>query len=209
MTPAIDHRGGTLVVVKLGGSLINDRERLVDLATAIVAAPGRPVIVPGGGIFADAVRGGQEALRFSDALAHRLALDAMGHFAEVLCELVPGLALATSSAAVAPAHAEGLVPVWTPAALRSGHTDIPESWDVTSDSLAAFLATEIGADALILVKSAMVPPQPADTLHLLDAAFPAFLAHCSGIVRVLGSDDHHRLGLAIADPAAAIGCRLN
>ncbi|MFI3221643.1 MAG: uridylate kinase, partial [Methylococcaceae bacterium] len=36
---------------------------------------------------------------------------------------------------------------------------VPASWDITSDSLAAWLATQISATELILVKSSVIDPQ--------------------------------------------------
>jgi aspartokinase-like uncharacterized kinase len=44
--------------------------------------------------------------------------------------------------------------------------DLPASWDVTSDTLAAWLAGEIGADRLVLVKSARLPLGPTPTAAL-------------------------------------------
>lgn len=199
------------VVVKLGGSLIAGPADLDPLLDAVLAAPRPTVVVAGGGPFADAVRAAQAAIGFSEALAHRLALDAMGHFAEVIAERRPAFVRVSGRPSVAAAHAAGRQALWDPSALRAGHPDLPESWDVTSDSLALFLGREIGAAATILVKSA--EPAAAGTPALrrlvaggyVDRAFPAFLDRHSGIVRLLGPADHHRLGEAIADPGAAIG----
>jgi 5-(aminomethyl)-3-furanmethanol phosphate kinase len=210
-------RIGRLVVIKLGGSLMGDGPGLRALLKSVVGAPGRCVIVCGGGVFADAVRQAQAHLEFSNGLAHRLALDSMGQFAEVLCEMQSGLGRATDAAGIAAAHAAGLVPVWVPTDLRAGHPAVPEGWEVTSDSLAVFVATEIGAEGLILVKSVehilpsvpVAPPslaRPAfGAAGLVDAAFPAFAARYTGVVRVLGRSDWPRLAAAIADPAADIG----
>ncbi len=80
--------------------------------------------------------------------------------------------------------------MWDPAALRTGHPDIAETWDITSDSLALWLAEEVGAAACILVKSLAAPPGtgPADwaRLGLVDAAFPAFAARYRGTIRIEG-----------------------
>ncbi|MBT9288981.1 amino acid kinase family protein [Prosthecodimorpha staleyi] len=209
-------RTGTPVVVKLGGSLMAGADLDILLDQAIGAA--RPtVIVCGGGLFADAVRTAQGRLGFSDGLAHRLALDAMSQFAAVIAERRPALALCNSLQAVAMAFERDRQALWHPVALRDGHPAIPETWAVTSDSLAQFVAREIGAAALILVKSADPAAAAAaggdsgpPLLRLvaaghLDAAFPAFLAGGSGIVRILGPADHARLGAAIAAPEGDIG----
>jgi aspartokinase-like uncharacterized kinase len=47
---------------------------------------------------------------------------------------------------------------------------VPPSWDATSDSLAAWLAHELGATKLLLVKSADLPSGAALTLADLSAS---------------------------------------
>lgn len=179
-------------VVKLGGSLVADAPRLrACLAHLADGAAGPCVVVPGGGPFAEAVRTAQAALGVSDALAHRLALDAMGRMAEVLSELEPRLVPARDPEAIAALLASGRVPVWDPAALKAGHPDIPETWDVTSDSLALWLAAAIGAPRCCLVKSADRPAGLTDWADLaargfVDAAFPAFAARYAGRIAILG-----------------------
>lgn len=181
---------GPLSVVKVGGSLASDPDRLRALLASLAnGADGRAVIVPGGGPFADTVRASQASLGFSDALAHRLALGAMGQMAEVLSELEPRLSIVRS---VEAARAHDGVCLWDPVGLRDGHPDIPESWDVTSDSLALWLAGALGATRCVLVKSA---PCPADAspdhlagLGLVDRAFPDFARAYAGEIVLCGSD---------------------
>ncbi|GJD44069.1 hypothetical protein AFCDBAGC_1931 [Methylobacterium cerastii] len=80
--------------------------------------------------------------------------------------------------------------IWDPAALRAGHPDIAETWDVTSDSLALWAATQLGAARCILVKSADAPAgadaRALARIGLVDAAFPAFAARYGGAVAILG-----------------------
>ncbi len=77
-------------------------------------------------------------------------------------------------------------------------TEIPETWEVTSDSLAAWLACELHAARLLLVKSAEPPPGPVgvDELArqgLVDPAFPRFLAACGVEAWCLGPGHPERL----------------
>jgi 5-(aminomethyl)-3-furanmethanol phosphate kinase len=76
---------------------------------------------------------------------------------------------------------------------------ISESWDVTSDSLAAWLAWRIGATHLVLVKSAPAPdpslsPERLAALGLVDAAFPAYAAKGGFAVVYCGPAETARLG---------------
>jgi aspartokinase-like uncharacterized kinase len=201
------HHPVAATVVKLGGSLVADAPRLrACLARLAGGAEGPCVVVPGGGPLAEAVRSVQAALGFSDALAHRLALDAMGRMAAILSDLEPRLVPARDPGAVAALLAAGQVPVWDPVALRDGHPDIPETWDVTSDSLALWLAAAIGAPRCCLVKSADRPAGTdwADLARsgLVDAAFPAFAARYAGRIEILGPGAAYPPGLDSARAAA-------
>ena len=178
-------------VIKIGGSLVSDRARLS--ATLTDCVDNAPVaIVPGGGPFADAVRTAQAALGFDDGLAHRLALDAMGRMAEVFCALEPRLTIAATPEAVAEALAKGRSVIWDPVALKAGHPDIAESWAVTSDSLAIWLAGVLGAERCVLVKSADIPARtdPASLAQagVVDAVFPRFAAAYTGAILIRGPD---------------------
>ena len=176
-------------VVKLGGSLHEApalRPRLAELAT--MEGPAR-IVVPGGGPFADAVRELQPRLGFDDLAAHRMAILAMQQFGLALQALEPRLTLAQSEAELRAARAA----VWLPWALAGLEPGIEPSWSVTSDSLAAWLAARLGAELLILVKSAPVAPgaATADALAaagLVDPAFPEYARRYGGPVRIVHRD---------------------
>ncbi|GJD50309.1 hypothetical protein OPKNFCMD_3048 [Methylobacterium crusticola] len=180
--------GRALSVVKVGGSLAADGPRLRALLRALAeGAEGPAVLVPGGGGLADAVRAAQAALGFPDALAHRLALDAMAGMARILAALEPRLVVAADPAA---ALRRGAVPVWDPGGLKDGRPGLPETWDVTSDSLALWLAAELGAARCLILKSADAPagagPAELAACGLVDAAFPALAARFGGTILVRG-----------------------
>ena len=183
-----------LTVVKIGGSLVSDADRLRAVLSGLAAGKDGPcVVVPGGGAFADAVRASQTALGFDDALAHRLALDAMGRMAEVFRALEPRLHRAATWEDAAVILARGGTPVWDPVALKAGSPDIPETWAVTSDSLAVWLAAQWRARRCVLVKSAIVPvgatPEHLTRLGLVDPAFPAFAARYAGEIVLRGPSE--------------------
>src|SRR5258708_37065956 len=73
------------------------------------------------------------------------------------------------------------VPVWAPRRMVREAQDIPASWDVTSDSLAAWLAGVLGARRLLLIKRAdsadgRITATELAQSGLVDKAFPDFLA---------------------------------
>ena len=107
----------------------------------------RPVlVVPGGGPFADAVRAVDAQVGLTDGVAHVLALRAMDQLGAMLAPLLP--AAEPLSDLVAP-RALGLLAV---APAFAGRPEVPESWAVTSDSLAVLAAGAIGADEAVLLK---------------------------------------------------------
>lgn len=175
-------------VVKIGGSLSAAPDRRRRLLNAIAdGTQGACIVVPGGGGFAEAVREDQIRDGFDDATAHRLALDAMGRMAALFREIEPKLIRTVDPWNEGP---RSIARVWDPAALRDGHPDIPETWDVTSDSLALWLAARLGARRCVLVKSVNAPhgsdAAALARLGLVDAAFPAFARRFSGAVELWG-----------------------
>jgi aspartokinase-like uncharacterized kinase len=181
---------GAWTVIKVGGSLLEGGGLRDFLHSLVTHAKPPYAVVPGGGVFADAVRTAQATLGFDDRHAHRLALDAMGQMAETFAVLEPRLQVVGAPDDFGPVAASGRVPVWTPAALRGGHPAVPESWAVTSDSLALWLAATLDAGSAILVKS--IDPPPGWTVRelaargIVDAAFPGFAARFGGSVDVVG-----------------------
>ncbi|HKF61754.1 MAG TPA: aspartate/glutamate/uridylate kinase [Dongiaceae bacterium] len=169
-----------VVVVKLGGSLMASPHLSTWLAT-LSASRGAAVIVAGGGPFADAVRVAQETTPFDDRAAHRMAILAMEQYAIMLAALEPGLRLAAGRAEIKAAARAGATPIWLPARMSFDAPDIPESWEVTSDSLAVWLARKLGLAQVLLVKSAALPMErvPAAELAevgIVDPVLPRFLA---------------------------------
>ena len=185
-----------LLILKIGGSLL-DNGRLTAVLD-IIAKRKRPVIVvPGGGKFADQVREAQAQSGFDDASAHRLALFAMHQMANVIASRSPHFAPAATKEDFGVAGVNGLVPVWLPTAMAGADVTIPKSWDMTSDSLAAWLAAETGAAEIALIKSCAV--EPVATLEslteagIVDPLFSTYVARAGLPWSVLGEGDAARL----------------
>jgi dihydroneopterin aldolase len=189
-------------VLKLGGSLLQEPRTLnAWLETIATAGQGRLVVVPGGGPFVDAVRATQARLGFDESAAHRMALLGMEQCAWLLASLAPACVPAASMSAISKVLASGRVPIWMPTLMLAESEGIPESWSVTSDSLAAWLARALGASALWLVKACPVPVQDPERLAgigVVDPIFPRFCAEARFDVHVLGPRDRVRFTAALA-----------
>jgi len=142
------------IVVKLGGGVLADREQF-DAAIAMISATARDerlVVVPGGGPFADAVRAVDRDQSLSNSTAHWMAIRAMDQYADLIVEKLPDGVLVCDERAIAAAHESGQIPVLAPYRWLRDADPLPHSWDVTSDSLAAWIAGALGAQRLMLIK---------------------------------------------------------
>ncbi len=143
-----------LVMVKVGGGLLVEPDLLprVGRALAALALERALVVVPGGGPFADRVRQFDREHRLTADAAHWMAILAMDQYGWVVAGATPGSRVVEDRAGVLEAHAEGAVPVLLPSRWLRAADELPHTWDVTSDALAAYLATLMGAEELVLVK---------------------------------------------------------
>src|SRR5713101_5708186 len=173
-------------VVKLGGGLLAYAEHFDAVVSAIGAAARerRLLVVPGGGPFADAVRDVDRRLRLSDDAAHWMAVLAMDQYAHLVAARLPGGVLVAEPreiAAALSADPDGQVPVLAPYRWLRETDPLPHAWAVTSDSVAAWVAGEVGARRVILIK----PPGAADPggNGLVDAYFACALpAHVTPVI---------------------------
>jgi aspartokinase-like uncharacterized kinase len=178
------------LVVKLGGSLAGSRDLTAWLAV-LDRFSGPLILVPGGGAFADTVRAMQAKMRLDDAAAHHMALLAMEQYGIALAALWPRLSCVATPAAIRSALRKNEVACWAPAYMARD-ADLPKSWEVTSDTLSAWLAKELGIKKLLLIKSA----DTGSRLHIgvaelvkagtIDALFPRFAVASGADVFIAG-----------------------
>ncbi|CAN7304393.1 (5-formylfuran-3-yl)methyl phosphate synthase [Mesorhizobium sp. LjRoot246] len=188
-------------VVKLGGSTAHAAEMKSWIA-ALAGSRLPIVIVPGGGMFADQVRETQTRMEFSDTAAHAMAILAMEQFGHVILDRDERLTPARSLEEIVRALDEGKIPVWLPSSLALPASDVPASWEITSDSLAAWLAGKLGASALLLIKQtgAFFDNDTIDSLKargIVDPGFGAMLP--DGVdFRLAGPKDAAEAGALLA-----------
>lgn len=199
-------------VVKLGGSLLGQPELKTWLSLLARQSDGRIVIVPGGGVFADTVRTAQPVGGYDDATAHQMALLAMEQYGLVMKSLQPELVTASSELEIAERSWQHRAIIWMPSHMVLADETIPMNWDVTSDSLAAWLAGKIGADRLVLVKHVGFSEQPLPINRfveqgMLDKAFAEFAAQLSCPIHMIDKSGCATFAAALAGgsmPARAL-----
>lgn len=167
-----------MIVVKLGGGLL-PHAGLLDRTLAVMAERAREgplLVVPGGGPFADAVRTVDRARRLPTDAAHWMAVLAIDQYAHLVAGSLPDAVLVAAGASavrgdIAAAQASGRVPVLAPSTWLREVDPLPHGWEVTSDSIAAWVAGELNASRLILVKPPGTRSSPAGDSGLVDAHF--------------------------------------
>ena len=153
------------LVVKLGGSLY---ARVPAIVPALRETNRPLLIVPGGGPFANAVR----EVRMNDDAAHWMAIAAMEHYGWYAASH----GLPVTDVLAVPDRPTVLLPYHC---LRE-RDPLPHSWDVTSDTIAAWVAGMLGLD-LLLLKSVDGISAGAEILETVtsplvtDVVDPAFL----------------------------------
>jgi aspartokinase-like uncharacterized kinase len=175
-------------VVKLGGSLFENTPENFFACLAHIAAQTSPtIVVCGGGAFADCVRHAQSQWHFSDVCAHEMAILAMQQTAMMTQNLFPVFALLTSVHAMPYPH----LAIWSPSIEELNADCVRASWDITSDSLAAWLANQVQATQLHVVKACEVDPDtPLDELvqkGIVDVQFAHFVKNASFNVTIWGA----------------------
>lgn len=155
-------------VVKIGGGLLAHRVALESVLGAIADASRhqRILIVPGGGPFANAVRDVDRQLGLSRDAAHWMAILGMDQYAQLIVSRLRCGVLVSEPRAIATALEATQIPVLAPSCWMREADPLPHTWDVTSDSIAAWVAGAVGATHLMLVK-----PPGAVGDNLVDAYF--------------------------------------
>ncbi|HYK82048.1 MAG TPA: hypothetical protein VEU55_02805 [Gemmatimonadales bacterium] len=193
--------GGALVhtVVKVGGGLLG-RAGAFDLVIEALTAfrPGRRlVVIPGGGPFADAVRQMFRRVKIGEDAAHWMAVLGMDQYAYAVAARAPGGILVEDRGELQAALARGQLPVLAPYRWLKAADPLPHSFDVTSDSIAAWFAGALGARRVVLIK-----PVADDARRLVDPLFlgtlPPGVEHL-----VVTADDLGQLDVALDEGGGA------
>jgi 5-(aminomethyl)-3-furanmethanol phosphate kinase len=123
------------LVIKIGGSLMPHARQII---RTILNCNTAALILPGGGIFADAVR----ETGANGTVAHWMAIAGMEQYGWYLS----GFGVGTTRE---PKFSDKTC-VMLPYHYLIEKDPLPHTWDITSDTISAWLANHLGADLLIL-----------------------------------------------------------
>ena len=133
-------------VVKIGGSLFPNHA--IELANKLENT--NSCIVLGGGEFADLIRKYNDEIGFSDEVNHWTAIDCMDIIAKLVNDKVDSAKLAYSINEVNKISDDGFTPIFVVSKFLRDEDPFECSWDVTSDSIAAYVSHLLNANLLIV-----------------------------------------------------------
>jgi len=183
------------VVIKVGGALMRDPDAFGCAAAELgqLRRDVRVVLVPGGGLFADAVHDADRKFGLGCDAAHWMAVMAMDQYAHLLGARIPRGVVIRNPGRIAAAYTAGRVPVLAPYRWLRRADPVSHSWDATSDSIAAWITITLGAPHLVLLK-----PAAGALRDMTDAQFDSVLAGAKSTAPLVSICTARTLG-AVAD----------
>jgi 5-(aminomethyl)-3-furanmethanol phosphate kinase len=156
-------------VVKVGGSLFG----LSDLSDRLRswldrAADAHQILVTGGGALVEQVRAWHTLQPLDEETAHWICIELMDTTARLLRSRMPELALVSDVGLLKQRCEHSGTTIFCPSDWlravepRLPGTQLPVGWETTSDAIAGRLAIALGADELVLLKSALPRTDAAD-----------------------------------------------
>ena len=133
-------------VVKIGGSLFPNYA--ITLADKLKGTDS--CIILGGGEFANLIRKYDDEMNFSDEINHWTAIDCMDIIAKLVNDKLDSTRLAFSIDEVNDISDEGFTPIFVVSEFLKSEDPFECSWDVTSDSIAAYVAHLLNANLFIV-----------------------------------------------------------
>lgn len=180
-------------VIKLGGSLLNSPVSMLACLNHIPRLNEKIVVVCGGGMFADTIRHAQQSYLFNDVVAHEMAILAMQQTALLCQSLNTQYSLCYDIADLSTALLKTNNVIWSPSINNINAAKLPATWELSSDSLAAWLADTLGAKALIVVKSCQIdsslPLQLLEKQGIIDKNFSYFVNKAPTQYTILSMED--------------------
>jgi 5-(aminomethyl)-3-furanmethanol phosphate kinase len=142
-----------LTVVKVGGSLALYPEKLRILCVKLseISQAHKVIVLPGGGEFADTVRNLDKRFNLSSAVSHRMAILGMDQYGFLLSDLLPRSTIINKLESAQKSLDLGKLPVFLPSHLLLSEDPLENSWDITSDSIAVYIAGQLHASKVVLL----------------------------------------------------------
>lgn len=141
------------VLLKVGGSLAQQPKALQELCAKLsdYSKEKQLVVVPGGGEFADTVRAVNQRFNLSDRIAHRMAILGMDQYGLLLVNLIPNSLPTNDIKKIRNVLDSRKLAVFLPSSFMENEDPLENSWNVTSDAIAVYLASRLSIKKVLLV----------------------------------------------------------
>lgn len=137
-----------VTVVKIGGSLFPEHTQ--ELCDKLTESNEKIVLVSGGGSFANLLREYNTDYGYSDDVNHWSAIRCMDIIGELIADKNKNVEAINDIDSIEEVHNRGKIPLLLCYDILKNEDPLIHSWNVTSDSIACWLAYRINAKLLIL-----------------------------------------------------------
>jgi len=142
-----------VTVAKIGGSLLSHPKKLRNLCAklSMVSKKHSLIVVPGGGEFADVVRNLDKKFSLSCSVSHHMAILGMDQYGLLLSDLIPNSKIVREFKDIKYFLDSCNLSVFLPSKIMFNEDPLENSWNVTSDSIAFYVATRLQATKVLFV----------------------------------------------------------
>jgi len=140
-------------MLKVGGSLAIFPQKLRGLCQILseVSEKYPLIVLPGGGEFADTVRTLDERFKLSCWVSHRMSILGQDQYGFLLKDLISNAVEVSTFEETQRALDCKKLPIFLPSKLFFSEDPLENSWDVTSDSIAAYIAGRMDIPKVLFV----------------------------------------------------------
>jgi len=143
-------------VFKIGGKILENSNNIKSAISQLThlyeeKILQKIIVIPGGGSFANFVRSLDKALQIGDELAHWIAIYSMNYNGMMLNRKYPYLE--TIEKLKSFQDAKQMFCIFLPYSFLREDDTLPHNWDVTSDSIALFVANKLKLSQCFLIKN--------------------------------------------------------
>ena len=143
-------------VFKIGGKILENSDNLKSTISQLTQLCEEKIlqkiiVIPGGGSLANFVRSLDEVLQIGDDLAHWIAIYSMNYNGIMLNRKYPDLESVEKLKTIQ--DAKQMFCIFLPYSFLREDNTLPHNWDVTSDSIALYVANKLKLNQCFLIKN--------------------------------------------------------
>ena len=145
-----------IIIAKIGGKIFENHENLENTLSQFKnllfekKQIDKVILIPGGGSYANFIRNLDAKLKISDDLSHWMAIFAMNWNGIAISQKYPDLKCINYINELK--ESKELISIFLPFDFLYQTDELPHSWDITSDSITLYIASQLGLKECYLIK---------------------------------------------------------